>query len=40
LTWQVVDNRRPLKAIRITIRFMDPTTQQMRTLTLVESLVD
>lgn len=31
---------RPLTAIQITIRFLDPASNQMRQLTLVESLVD
>ncbi len=35
--WRVVDNRRPIKAIRITVRFLDPTSQQMRQMTLVHS---
>lgn len=40
LTWQAVDNRKPLKAIQITVRFVDPTTAQMRTLTIQHGLVD
>jgi type II secretory pathway pseudopilin PulG len=40
LVWQAVDNRKPLRAIQITLRFVDPTTGQMRTLTLQHSLVD
>ena len=40
LVWQAVDNRKPLKAIKLEIRFIDPSTQQMRQLTLVHSLVD
>lgn len=40
LIWQAVDNRKPLRAIQITLRFVDPTTGQMRTLTLQHSLVD
>jgi prepilin-type N-terminal cleavage/methylation domain-containing protein len=40
VTWEVVDNRKPLKAIKITVRFVDPSTQQMRQLTIVHSLVD
>jgi len=40
LIWQAVDNRKPLRAIQITLRFLDPTTSQMRTLTLQHSLVD
>lgn len=38
--WQAVDNRKPLKAIKLEIRFVDPTTQQMRQLTIIHSLVD
>ena len=38
--WQAVDNRRPLRAIKIEIRFVDPSTQQMRQLTIIHSLVD
>ena len=40
LIWQAVGNRKPLRAIQITLRFIDPTTSQMRTLTLQHSLVD
>jgi hypothetical protein len=40
LTWQAVDNRRPLRAIQITLRFLDASTGQLRTLTLQHSLVD
>jgi hypothetical protein len=40
LIWQAVDNRKPLRAIQITLRFLDPTTSQLRTLTLQHSLVD
>ena len=40
LVWQAVDNRKPLKAIKIEIRFVDPSTQQMRQLTVIQSLVD
>ncbi len=35
--WQVVDNRRPIKALRIIIRFHDPNSDQMRQVTLVHS---
>ena len=38
--WQAVDNRRPLKAIKIELRFVDTSTQQMRQLTLIQSLTD
>jgi hypothetical protein len=40
LTWQAVDNRKPLRAIQIELRFVDPTTAQMRTLTIQHGLVD
>ncbi|MBC8113488.1 MAG: hypothetical protein H7062_03865 [Candidatus Saccharimonas sp.] len=40
LKWQAVDNRRPLKAIKIELRFVDTSTQQMRQLTLIQSLTD
>ena len=40
LEWQAVDNRRPLKAIKIELRFVDTSTQQMRQLTLIQSLTD
>jgi hypothetical protein len=40
VVWQAVDNRKPLKAIKIEVRFIDPSTQQMRQLTLIQSLVD
>ena len=38
--WQAVDNRKPLKAIRLQIRFLDTSSQQMRQLTIIHSLVD
>jgi prepilin-type N-terminal cleavage/methylation domain-containing protein len=40
VVWQAVENRKPLKAIKIEVRFIDPSTQQMRQLTLIQSLVD
>lgn len=40
IVWQAVDNRVPLKAVKLEIRFMDGSTQQMRQLTLIQSLVD
>lgn len=40
LIWQAVDNRKPLRAIKLEIRFVDPSTQQMRQLTIIHSLVD
>lgn len=38
--WLVVYNVRPLRAIRITVRFEHPTTQQMKQVTIVHSLRD
>lgn len=40
VTWRVLDNRRPLKAIRIKLRFMNQATGNMRHLTLELSLQD
>ena len=40
LSWQAVDNRKPLKAVKLEIRFVDPSTQQLRQLTIIHSLVD
>ena len=40
LIWQAVDNRKPLRALQITLRFQDPTTAQIRTQTIVHSLID
>ena len=40
VTWQAVENRKPLKAIKLEIRFVDTSTQQMRQLTIIQSLVD
>ncbi len=40
LEWRAVDNRKPLRAIQIELRFVDPTTTQMRTLTIQHGLVD
>lgn len=40
VVWQAVDNRKPLKAIKIEVRFIDPSTQQMRQITMIQSLVD
>lgn len=37
IRWVPVDNRKPIKAMRITIRFLDPTSQQMRQVSLVHS---
>ncbi len=38
--WQAVDNRKPLKAIKLEVRFIDASTQQLRQLTIIHSLVD
>ena len=38
--WLVVYNARPLRAIRITVRFEHPTSQQMKQVTIVHSLRD
>lgn len=38
--WLVVYNARPLRAIRITVRYEHPTTQQMKQVTIVHSLRD
>ncbi len=35
VTWQAIDNRRSLKAIRMTLRFLNAKTDSMRQLTLV-----
>ena len=40
LSWQAVDNRKPLRAVKLEIRFIDSSTQQMRQMTLIHSLVD
>ncbi len=38
--WEAVDNWKPLRAIQITIRFHDVTSDQIRQQTIVHSLVD
>lgn len=38
--WEAVDNWKPLRAIQITVRFYDVTSEQMRQQTIVHSLVD
>jgi hypothetical protein len=38
--WESFDNRRPLSSLRMTLRFMDQTTNTQRTLTLILSLTD
>ncbi len=38
--WEAVDNWKPLRAIQITVRFYDVTSDQMRQQTIVHSLID
>ena len=38
--WRSVSNLRPLRAVRITVRFLDPTTDRMRQVTIQHSLID
>lgn len=38
LVWTATPNWKPLRAIQITLRFLDVSSQQMRNLTIVESL--
>lgn len=38
--WRCESNNKPLRAIQIRLRYMDPTTQQMRNQTIVQSLMD
>lgn len=38
--WEAVDNWKPLRAIQITVRFYDVTSDQMRQQTIVHSLTD
>lgn len=40
VTWESFDNRRPLQSVRLTIRFMDQTTDTMRQLSLILPLTD
>ncbi|MCA9074136.1 MAG: prepilin-type N-terminal cleavage/methylation domain-containing protein [Planctomycetaceae bacterium] len=40
VTWIAVNNTIGLQAIRITIRFLDPTSQQMRQVSLVHTLAE
>ena len=40
IEWECKSNLRPLKMIRITVRFVDVSTDQLRQVTLVESFVD
>ena len=37
VNWEPVDNRKPIKALRIIIRFHDPNSGQMRQMTMVHS---
>jgi type II secretory pathway pseudopilin PulG len=38
--WEAIDNRRPLKAVRLTFRFLNEKTNQMKELPIVVSLQD
>ena len=38
--WRVHSNLKPIKAIRVTIRFLDLTSNQLRQISIVHSLVD
>lgn len=38
--WEAVPNLRPLRSVRITVRFIDQSSQQMRQSTIIHSLVD
>jgi hypothetical protein len=40
VTWQAIYNLKPIRAIQITLRYQDPTTTQIRTLTIQHALVD
>ncbi|MEY3174895.1 MAG: hypothetical protein RLZZ436_2809 [Planctomycetota bacterium] len=40
LEWESIDNRRPLRSIRLTIRYHDQSTDTQRTLSLVIPLTD
>jgi hypothetical protein len=40
VTWQPIYNLQALKAIKITIRYLDVSSDQMRQVTLIQSLVD
>ena len=37
INWDVIDNRKPIRALRIIIRFRDPNSDQMRQMTMVHS---
>ncbi len=37
VVWVPVDNRKPIKAIRVTVRFLDPSSGQMRQMSMIHS---
>ncbi|MCG6154315.1 PulJ/GspJ family protein [Rubinisphaera margarita] len=37
IRWRAIDNRRPIKAIRISLRLIDPQSRQLRQVTMVHS---
>jgi hypothetical protein len=38
VTWESFDNRRPLRAVRLQIRYLDKTSDQMRQVSIVMPL--
>jgi len=40
VTWQAIYNSKRLKSIKITIRYLDVTSDQMRQVTLIQSLLE
>jgi hypothetical protein len=40
ITWQTIPNIKRLKSLKITIRYLDVTSDQMRQVTLIQSLLD
>jgi prepilin-type N-terminal cleavage/methylation domain-containing protein len=40
VVWEAVDNWKPLRALQLTVRFLDVTSNQVRQVTLVQSLID
>ncbi len=40
LTWTAIPNIKRLKSLKITVRYLDPTSDQMRQVTLIQSLLD
>lgn len=40
LTWTAIANIKRLKSLKITVRYLDPTSDQMRQVTLIQSLMD